>query len=101
MIETFGSAVLRPNENNIRAIQKAYELFNTSVPVESKMAGNLLHYFRSSILNIIKIRDKYRIFKLYQRKMTSDISLFTNTMLLIVGVNNLILVSTILAQLKG
>ena len=42
----------------------------TSVPVQSKMTANLRHFLLSPILNIIKIRDKYHIYKLNSRKNT-------------------------------
>ena len=38
--------------------------------MQSKMTANLRHYLHSPILNIIKVRDKYRIFKLNLRKST-------------------------------
>ena len=48
------------------AMHTAYIL--TSLPVHSKMTYNLRHYLRTSILNIIKIKHKYRIFILNSRK---------------------------------
>ena len=47
-----------------------YDLYYTWVTVKSEMTANLRHYSHSPILNIIKIRDKNRIFKLNSRKNT-------------------------------
>ena len=40
----------------------------TSVPVQSEMTANLRHYLHAPILNIIKVRDKYRMSKLNSKK---------------------------------
>ena len=64
--------------------------------MQSKMTANLRHYLHSPILNIIKISDKYRIFKLNAMKIPVDILLLTKNVLNYT-VNNLIMVSTILA----
>ena len=70
------------------AAVKLQNLFHR-VPEHLQLTANLRHYLHSPIPNIIKIRDKYRIFKLNSRK---------NTRWYFILVNYLILVSTILAQ---